>query len=114
MDQNPGLSTPAPLGLYQQPTPRLPDHGVRQTNAQSTIALFRPERGPLRAYPLDLDNLPPPPPPLPAGVYQTYPYTIIIIIVPGRRIDDRIIIGMPDTHSPIPIIKPHVEVVPKS
>jgi hypothetical protein len=51
--------------------------------------------------------------PLQPGVYQTYPYTIILV-VPGRGIDDRILANAPNTNSPMPIITPHVEVVPKS
>ena len=100
--------------LYQQPTPDLPHPGVHQVDPQSAITLF-PGRSavPSQPAPLDLDNLPPPPLPLPAGVYQTYPYTIIIV-VPERGIDDQSIIGMPDTHSRMPIIKPHVGVIPKS
>jgi hypothetical protein len=47
------------------------------------------------------------------GVYQTYPYTLIII-GPPRGIDDRSIIGAPSAPSRMPIIKPHVELVPKS
>ena len=51
--------------------------------------------------------------PLPPGVYQTYPWTIILV-VPGTGIDDRILANPPDTNSFTPIIKPHVEVVPKA
>ena len=51
--------------------------------------------------------------PLQPGVYQTYPWTIILI-VPGRGIDDEILAVKPNTNSIMPILKPHVEVVPKS
>ena len=113
MEQNPGLSTPATLGLYPQPTPPLYCPGVHQTDPQSFEILPTGRSAvPSQPTPLDLDNLPPPPPPLLAGVYQTYPYTIIII-EPARGIDDRSIIGVPYTDSRMPIIKPHLEVVPK-
>ena len=113
-DLNLDLSNPASMFLYQQPTPDSPHPGVHQVDPQSTITPF-PSRSavPSQPTPLDLDNLPPPPPPLLAGVYQTYPYTLIIV-GPERGIDDRSIIGIPNNNSPMPIVKPHVEVIPKS
>ncbi|MGH7993027.1 MAG: hypothetical protein ACREDQ_05890, partial [Limisphaerales bacterium] len=50
---------------------------------------------------------------LPPGVYQTYPWTIILV-VPGAITDNGDFIVKPNTNSAMPIIKPHVEVVPKS
>ncbi|MGA9779671.1 MAG: hypothetical protein WBS33_15495 [Verrucomicrobiia bacterium] len=112
MDQNAGLSTPAPLGFYQQPTPRLPDHGVRQTNAQSVIALFPGRSAALsEPTPIYLDKQSGSQP-LQPGVYQTYPWTIILV-VPGAETDIRYFAVKPDTNSQMPIIKPHVEVIPK-
>ena len=51
----------------------------------------------------------------PPGVYQTYPWTIIIV-VPGPQHDDFSVLGPGNTNglSRMPIIKPHLEVVPKS
>jgi len=46
------------------------------------------------------------------GVYQTYPYTIILV-VPKKGIDDRILANVPRTNSSMPVLKPHVEVIPK-
>jgi hypothetical protein len=51
--------------------------------------------------------------PLQPGVYQTYPYTIILI-VPGRGIDDRSFAEIPNANSKMPIIKPPVKVIPLS
>ena len=56
------------------------------------------------------DNQSPPP-----GVYQTYPWTIILV-VPGPQHDDGSVLGPGNTNglSRMPIINPHVEVVPRS
>lgn len=64
-----------------------------------------------KPVPLHLDKLPASPH-LRPGVYQTYPYAMIVI-VPGGRIDDVILGDKPDTASKMPIIKPHVDVIPK-
>jgi hypothetical protein len=50
--------------------------------------------------------------PLPPGVYQTYPWSIILV-VPPRGIDDRSVLNMQITNSPMPAIEPPVEVLPK-
>jgi len=51
--------------------------------------------------------------PLQPGVYQTYPWTIIVV-VPGVGRDGQDFVVRPNTNSPMPIVTPHVEVVPKS
>jgi len=50
--------------------------------------------------------------PLRPGVYQTYPWTIILV-VPGPETHTQYFAVKPGTNSPMPIIQPHVEVVPK-
>jgi hypothetical protein len=79
------------------------------SNIPSTSQGFAP----LKPTPIYLDKLPTPPPPLKPGVYQTYPYTIIII-TPGRGIDDQSIVEIPNANSKMPVIKPHLKVVPLS
>jgi len=51
--------------------------------------------------------------PLQPGVYQTYPYTIILI-VPGGSIGDRCFIEIPNANSKIPSISPDLKVIPMS
>jgi hypothetical protein len=51
--------------------------------------------------------------PLQPGVYQTYPWTIILA-VPKRGIDEGIFGNPPSTNSQMPVINPHVEAVPSS
>jgi hypothetical protein len=65
-----------------------------------------------KPIPVDIDELPTQCS-LPPGVYQTYPWTIILV-VPGAETHLRCFAVKPDTNSPMPIIKPHLEVVPKS
>ncbi len=66
----------------------------------------------IKPAPIYLNKLPSPPPPLPPGVYQTYPYTIIII-VPGE-IDEQSIGEVPSANLRMPEIHPETKVVPKS
>lgn len=65
-----------------------------------------------KPVPLYMDKLPSPPTHLRPGAYQTYPYAMILM-VPGRGIDDGILGGKPDTYSKMPRIKPHVEAIPR-
>jgi hypothetical protein len=58
-----------------------------------------------------LNNRPSPPPPLEPGVYQTYPYTIIIIAT-GRGIDEQSIHEAPNDNSRMPRIVPDLKVIP--
>jgi len=113
VDQNPGPSTPAPVGLYQQPTPCLPA-GIHPADPQSFESLLPGSNVLLpKPTPLDLDNPPTSPAPLQPGVYQTYPYTIIVV-VPGVGSNGRDFVVKPNTNSPMPIVKPRVEIIPKS
>ena len=61
--------------------------------------------------PIYLNNLPSPPPPLEPGVYQTYPYTIIIIST-GSGIDEQSIHEVPNDNSRMPRIVPDLKVIP--
>ena len=108
------FSTPASICLDQQPTARLLHPGVHQADPQSLKTLSTGENAvPSRPAPICLDQLPTPPSPLQPGVYKTYPWTIILV-VPGAVTENGDFIVKPDTNSPMPIIKPHVEVVPQS
>jgi len=108
------LSTPASICLDQQPTARLLHPGVHQADPQSFKTLSTGRSAvPSEPIPIYLDKLSTPPPLLQPGVYQTYPWTIILV-VPGAETHLRYFAVKPDTNSPMPIIKPHVEVVPKS
>ena len=46
------------------------------------------------------------------GVYQTYPYAMIVR-VPGSGIDDGILGNIPNANSSMPRINPRVEAVPR-
>lgn len=87
----------------EPPPPSPPSAGVNSTN-QLLV--------PSKPTPIFLDKLPSNQP-LQPGVYQTYPWTTILV-VPGRGIDDGIFAVKPNTNSIMPIVKPHVEVIPKS
>ena len=50
---------------------------------------------------------------LPAGVYETRPYAMIVV-VPGSGIDDRILGATPNANPNMPVINPHVEAIPMS
>lgn len=87
--------------------------GVHQSHSPSSDVLPKDRDFVLsKPVPLHLDKLPYPTH-LPPGVYQTYPYTIILM-VPGTGMDDRIFGEIPNANSRIPTLNPHVEVVPKS
>lgn len=49
--------------------------------------------------------------PLAPGVYQTRPDTILLI-VPKRGLDDRIVVGADGSGSKMPIVKPPLQAVP--
>jgi hypothetical protein len=53
------------------------------------------------------------PPTIPAGVYQTVPYSCIVV-VPGPHPDDRCIFGKGSGDSSMPIIKPDLRFIPWS
>jgi hypothetical protein len=80
-----------------------------------SLNIFQSDRSFLYAKPIPvhLDTPPLPALPLQPGAYQTYPWTIIIV-APGRGIDDRILAEMPTDHSRMERIQPHVRVVPLS
>ncbi len=106
------LSKPASICLYQQPAPRLLYPGVQQADPQS-LKTFPTGRSaaPSRPVPIYLDKLPTPSAALLPGVYQTYPWTIILV-VPGAVTENGDFIVKPNTNSPMPILRPPVEVVP--
>jgi hypothetical protein len=121
-DRGSVFSVPTSIYPDKQPTPHPLRPGVHQTDPSSFNTYSRDPNSvfsnptPITIWlgnPFYLNKLPTPPPPLLAGVYQTYPWTIIIV-VPGRGIDDRIIVELTNTNSKMPIIKPHLEVVPLS
>lgn len=88
--------------------------GLHQTNSPSPDLLPKNRNFVLsKPVPLHLDKLSRPPTQLQPGVYQTHPYAMILI-VPGRGIDDGILGRKPDTYSKMPRIKPHVDVIPKA
>lgn len=88
--------------------------GLLQTNSPSTD-LSPKDRGFELSQPVPLhsDKLKASPTHLQPGVYQTHPYAMILI-VPGRGIDDGILGEMPGANSRMPTIKPHVEVIPRA
>ena len=47
------------------------------------------------------------------GVYKTEPYAIILV-VPERGMDDRILSGASDVHSQMPVINPGLKAVPRT
>lgn len=104
---------PASMFLYPQPTRDLPHPGIHQADSQS-FKTGPIDRGPVssQATPIYLDNQPKPAVPLQPGVYQTYPYTIIIV-VPDADAYIRYAVVKPDSNFPMPIINPHLEVVPR-
>ncbi|HLZ53727.1 MAG TPA: hypothetical protein VKS19_04530 [Verrucomicrobiae bacterium] len=113
IDQSFVLSKPAPIYLHQQPAPRLLYPDVPQADPQS-LKTFPTGRSaaPSRPVPIYLDKLPTPSAALQPGVYQTYPWTIILV-VPGAVTENGDFILKPNTNSLMPIIRPHVEVVPR-
>ena len=100
-----GFSKPVPDHLSGLQTPRAFPPTIGHNSTGHDIAFSKPT-------PLDL-NQQPTPHLLPPGVYQTYPWTIILV-VPGAGMNARDFTVKPDTNSPMPIIIPHVEVVPIS
>jgi len=75
---------------------------------------------PLRPLPQPLREMPErnfetnfPSAPLSPGVYETKPYTMMVI-VPGSGIDDRMLGATPGANSKMPVINPHIEAVPMS
>jgi len=100
----------------------LPPPNVDSTNlipgpsSQPQGRLFQPlsplpETPPLKIPPVEVPERHPPSGRLPPGVYQTYPYTILLM-APRSGIDDRILAQPPNPNSKMPVIKPHIEVVP--
>lgn len=106
------LSKPAAICLYQPTTPGRLQPGVHEADPQS-LKTFATDRSavPSKPTPIYLGKLPAQSP-LQPGVYQTYPWTIILV-VPGGVTENGDFIVKPNTNSPMPIIRPHVEVVPK-
>ncbi|HXR48157.1 MAG TPA: hypothetical protein VN784_12030 [Candidatus Limnocylindrales bacterium] len=103
-----------PMGLENLPTSLSPlqfdpDHlafpPARQLNPSDTDTPSEPKL-PLLAKRSEHQSLAP-------GVYQTYPWTIILV-VPERGIDDWSILPRTGTNSLMPVIKPRVEVIPKA
>jgi hypothetical protein len=76
------------------------------TRSMNRLAFSKPA-------PIYLNNRPSPPPPLEPGIYQTYPYTIIII-VPRKGIDEQIFGEVPNAELGMPEINPQIDVIPKS
>jgi|SRR5579859_2981432 len=113
IDQSFVLSKPASIYLHQQPVPRLLYPGVAQADPQS-LKTFPTGRtaAPSQPVPIYLNKLPTPSAALQPGVYQTYPWTIILV-VPGAVTENGDFILKPNTNSLMPIIRPHVEVVPR-
>src|SRR5690348_9624065 len=105
------FSKPAAICLYQPVTPGLLQPGVHEADPQS-LKTFSADRSavPSRPTPVYLGRLPTASP-LQPGVYQTYPWTIILV-VPGGVTENGDFIVKPNTNSPMPIIRPRVEVVP--
>lgn len=111
-DLNFDRSKPASMFLYPQPTRDLPHPGIHQADPQS-FKTGPIDQGPVSSQPTPnyLDNPPTPTAPLQPGVYQTYPYTMIIV-VPDADAYIRYVVVKPDSNFPIPIIKPQLDVVP--
>ena len=101
------------IQLGKPETPCSLGPGIHQTNSPS-LNTVQKDRGSVfsKPTPIYLDKQPTPHS-LPPGVYQTYPWTIILV-VPGAETDIRYFAVKPDTNSIMPVIKPHVEVIPKS
>jgi len=113
-DRNFVFSTPVSIHPGEPPNSHSLQPGIHQSNSPSFDILPK-NRGFVlsKPAPIYLDKLPTPPPPLQPGVYQTYPWTIIII-APGSGIDDRIFGESPNARSQMPRIKPHVKAIPLS
>lgn len=113
---NQGLAfwLPASIHLAKPQPPHL-QPGIRQTNSPSSDLLPK-DRGFVLAKPVpiyldkQLWNQP-----LRPGVYQTYPYSIILV-VPGRMHDDSSVLGAGNTNNifKMPIIRPHLKVIPRT
>ena len=52
-------------------------------------------------------------PPLPPGIYQTYPYSCLVL-VPGPHPDDKSIANLQGGQSQMPIVQPGLTFVPKN
>lgn len=106
-------ATLASIRLTNAQTSELLEPGASLTNSPLFDTLPK-EQGyaSSKPMPLHLGKLPLSPTHLSPGVHQTHPYAMILI-VPGRGIDDGILKGKPDTCSRMPRIKPHMDVTPK-
>jgi len=105
--QSPKITPPLVLGSTNL------EFGLSNRPPGELFQPLRPLPQPLREVPETNFETNLPSAQLSPGVYETRPYTMMVI-VPGSGIDDRILGMTPDANFPMPIIKPHVEVVPKS
>ena len=98
---------------------------VKRTNAMRQAPLIiafevKPGQRTVMKYPLQLVLVPParnsPVPPAPKpGVYETAPFSCIVL-VPGPHPDDRAIIGSDrgNNYSAMPIVRPDLRFIPRS
>jgi hypothetical protein len=113
---SPSFKIPSPdrSFVFSKPTPIYPDKLPTTYPLSPPFNTLSTDRSSVfsKPPPIYLDKSPTSQP-LPPGVYQTYPYTIILI-VPGRGIDDRIVVEPPNANSKMPRIKPPMKVIPLS
>ena len=85
------------------------------TNGNRVIILSTNRFGSLGNHPLQVPEQPKrlqtPPSGLAPGIYETEPYTCIII-VPGEHPDDRMAIHPPDPAPNMPVLKPDLRFIP--
>ena len=74
----------------------------------STNLVLKPSNGAPLVY---LDRNPRPLGPLAPGVYQTRPYSMILV-VPKPGLDDRCVVEATNADSKMPVVKPDMQAVP--